>query len=69
MPERVKPTPPAALPPPEVKCKKTEKADTLFGFRKDDLIIAAVIIMLLVNDCSDKFLLMILAGLLLFDSI
>ncbi len=70
MPERVKPAPPAVLPAsPTTECAKKEKKDTLFGFKKDDLIIAAVIFMLLTNDCNDKFLLMILAGLLLFDSI
>lgn len=70
MPERVRPVPPAILPePPKKECTKTEKKDTLFGFKKDDLIIAAVILVLLTNDCNDKFLLMILAGLLLFDSI
>ena len=63
MPEPVKPLPMPSE-PIKTECKKVEKKDTLFGFKKD-----AVIIMLIANDCNDKFLLMILAGLLLFDSI
>ena len=68
MPEPVKPLPMPSE-PIKTECKKVEKKDTLFGFKKDDLLIAAVIIMLIANDCNDKFLLMILAGLLLFDCI
>lgn len=70
MPERIKPLPPSPLPePPKTECAKAEKRQSLFGFKQDDLIIAAVIFVLLTNDCGDKLLLMILAGLLLFDSI
>ena len=70
MPERIKPLPPAPPPEPEIKkCVAADKKQTLFGFKKDDLLILAVIFMLIINDCNDKMLIMILAGLLLFDSI
>lgn len=69
MPEPIKPPPPPPCRTEETKCGKADKKMRFSGLAKDDVIIVAVLFMLLADDCNDKLLLLILIGLLLFDTI
>lgn len=71
MPQPIKPQ----KPPMEVVEKKHTpevvkvKTDSFLSkFQKDDLILVAVLVALLLEDCEDKMLIAVIAGLLLFDT-
>lgn len=75
MPKPIKPPPPAPL--PKILPQKTQsrqeiavqppKKGFLRGIENDDLILAAVLLVLLMDECDDWLLLAVIAGLLFFD--
>ena len=75
MPKPIKPPPPT--PAPKIVPQKTEHGKDiavqhkgksfLRGIENDDLILAAVLLVLLMDECDDWLLLAVIAGLLFFN--
>lgn len=75
MPKPIKPPPPAPVPKPVPQKTQSrqeiavqpQKKGFLRGIENDDLILAAVLLVLLMDECDDWLLLAVIAGLLFFD--
>ena len=77
MPEPIKPSKPINIPkpqPPKLEKQKEiipepqkKNPNFLSRFEKDDLILAAVLLVLLMDECDDWLLIAVIGGLLFFN--